>query len=251
MTEATTTRQQGIFGAPISYVALMAAVTAVLQLIPFSVVLGAGVSFPLSLSITGLIGILLGPWAGAIAVAIGSGIGVMIAPHTAWLGPITILVMVMAPIASGLITTGRRYIVGAYLILAALVWWALFIATNGFPVDWKSLLQPWRYLLPGILLFVPKINEKAVRMLRSEKRFVLGVALGYIIWISSQAEHTLSSIIGNLVLFQLPEEVWTFLTLYIIGAERGALALVGLVIGTGVILGLRSMGARKPAQGIW
>lgn len=252
MSETIVKPERGLFGAPISYIALMAAVTAVLQLIPFSVVLGSGVSFPLSLSVTGLIGILLGPWAGAIAVLIGSSIGVMIAPHTAWLGPITVIVMVAAPLATGLITTGRRYIVGIYLLAATAVWLILFLATNGFPTESPaSLLQPWRYLVPGILLFVPKINEKAIRLLSSERRLALGVALGYLIWIGSQTEHTLSSIIGNLILFQLPEETWSFLTLYIIGAERGALTLVGLVIGMGVILGLRNMGSRKPVQGTW
>ena len=252
MSEAAATQRRGIFGCPISYIALMAAVVAVLQLIPFSVVLGPGVSFPLSLAVTPLVGILLGPWAGALAVLIGSAIGVMIAPHTAWLGPITPLIMVAAPLASGLITTSRRYIVGAYFILATIVWLVLFLATNGFPTEHPTaILQPWRYLVPGILLFLPKINGKAVRFLQSERRLALGVGLAYLIWIGSQADHTLSSIIGNLILFQLPEEVWSFLTLYIIGAERGALALVGTVIGIGVILGLRHMGLAKPRDGVW
>jgi phosphoribosylformimino-5-aminoimidazole carboxamide ribonucleotide (ProFAR) isomerase len=37
----------------------------------------------------------------------------------------------MAPLASGLIVTGRRYIVGAFLIGASVVWWLLYIATDG------------------------------------------------------------------------------------------------------------------------
>ena len=252
MSETTTTAsRRGIFGSPISYVALMASVVAVFQLIPFSVVLGPGISFPLSLAIIGLVGILLGPWAGAIAVLIGSAIGVMIAPHTAWLGPITVLVMVITPIGTGLITNGKRVIVGLYLIAASIIWWVLFLATNGFPQVWTALLQPWRYLLPGILLLLPVLTDKAVRLLKSENRLALGAALGYIIWVGGALDHTLSSIIGNLIMFQLPEDVWSFLTLFIIGAERGALALVGLIVGIGVIFGLRRMGARKPEQGTW
>jgi len=232
-------------------VALLAAVTAVLQLIPFSVVLGPGISFPLSLATGGLMGILLGPWAGAIAVLIGGVIGVLIAPHTAFLGPLTILVLVMAPLASGLIVTGRRLIVAVFLIAAAVIWWGLYIATDGMPEDRLVLLFPWRYLVPGILLLVPGLTEKAVRLLRSENRLALSMALGYIIWISLQADHTISSIVGNLILFPLPEEVYRFLLLFIIGAERGALTLVGVVIGLGVIFGLRRMGLQKPEQGIW
>ena len=205
MTVASASKSRGIFGSPISYVALMAAAVAVLQLIPFSVVLGAGISFPLSLAIIGLVGILLGPWAGAIAVAIGSSIGVMIAPHTAWLGPLTVLVMVSTPIATGLICRGKRLFVGAYLILAAVVWWVIFLATNGFPEIWTSLLQPWRYLLPGILLLIPRLNERAIKHLKSDNRLALGVALAYLIWIGGCVDHSLSSILGNLILYQLPE----------------------------------------------
>jgi len=251
MSEMSSTRRGGIYGAPISYVALLAAVTAVLQLIPFSVVLGPGISFPLSLATGGLMGILLGPWAGAIAVLIGGVIGVLIAPHTAFLGPLTILVLIMAPLASGLIATGRRHIVGAYLIGAAVVWWILYIVIDGFPEDRLILLYPWRYLLPGLLLFIPGLNNKAVRLLHSENRLALAAALGYTIWISLQADHTISSIVGNLILFPLPEEVYRFLLLFIIGAERGALTLVGVVIGMGVIFGLRRMGIQKPEQGVW
>jgi len=251
MSDNKTKQKRGIFGAPVSYIALLAAVTAVLQLIPFSVVLGAGISFPLSLAITGLVGILLGPWAGAVAVAIGSGIGVMIAPHTAWLGPLTVLVMVVTPIASGLIVNGKRQWVGIYLIVATFVWWGLFIATNGFPKVWTSLLQPWRYLIPGILLLIPVINNKAIRFLQSDNRLAMGVSLTYLIWVSGSVDHTLSSIIGNLILFRMPEDVWSFLTLYVIGAERGVLALVGMVIGLGVMVGLRQMGMKKPEMGVW
>ena len=251
MTVTGTTGGRGIYGAPISYVALLSAVTAVLQLIPFSVVLGPGISFPLSLATGGLMGIMLGPWAGAIAVLIGSGIGVMIAPHTAFLGPLTVLVLILAPIASGLIVTGRRSIVGTYLIVCAVLWWIIKIAMDGMPEDMVVLLFPWRYLLPGILCLIPAVTDRAVSLLKSENRLALASGIGYITWIALQTDHTFSSIIGNLFMFPLPDEVYRFLLLYIIGAERGALTMVGVVIGLGVIFGLRRMGIKKPEQGVW
>jgi hypothetical protein len=251
MGEVRSARSRGIFGAPISYVALLAAVTAVLQLIPFSVVLGPGVSFPLSLATGGLMGILLGPWAGAVAVLVGGAIGVLIAPHTAFLGPLTILVLIMAPLASGLIVTGRHRIVGIYLLAAGILWWVIYFATTGMPQDKVVLLMPWRYIVPGVLLFIPGLTEKAVRMLRSENRLALASALGYITWISLQTDHSISAIVGNLLLFPLPEEVYRILITTIIGAERGALTIVGIVIGLGVIVGLRRMGIRRPEQGVW
>jgi hypothetical protein len=196
-------------------------------------------------------GVLLGPWAGTIAVLIGGAIGVLIAPHTAFLGPLTLLVLVMAPLAAGLIVTGRHRLVGVYLLAAGVLWWVIYIATDGMPADATVLLMPWRYILPGILLFVPGLTEKAVRLLRSENRLAVAASLGYIIWISLQADHSISAIVGNLLLFPLPEEVYRLLILTIIGAERGALTIVGIVIGLGVIFGLRRMGIRKPEQGVW
>jgi len=196
-------------------------------------------------------GIMLGPWAGAIAVLIGSGIGVMIAPHTAFLGPLTILVLVLAPIASGLIVTGRRSIVGAYLIVAGVLWWIIKIAQDGMPEDTLLLLYPWRYLVPGILCLIPAVTDRAVSLLKSENRLALASGLGYITWIALQTDHTFTSIVGNLFMFPLPDEVWIFLQLYIIPAERAALTLVGVVIGLGVIFGLRRMGIKKPEKGVW
>jgi hypothetical protein len=231
-------------------VALMAGVVAVFQLIPFSVVLGTGASFPLSLAIIGLIGILLGPWAGAAAVVIGSAAGVMIAPHTAYLGSLTVLIMAITPIGTGLITRGRRKIVGIYLIIAALFWWGLFLATNGVPKLWMALLQPWRYMMPGILLLLPDLTCKAVRFLYSRNRLKLVAGLGYILWIGSSLDHSLSAIIGNLIMFRLPEDVWSFLTLHLIGAERGALVLIGIVIGMSMMTGLRRKSDIKSPAGL-
>lgn len=251
MAATTGTNRRGIAGSPASYIALLAAVTAVLQMIPFSVVLGPGVSFPLSLAISGLIGVLLGPWAGTLSVLIGSGIGVMIAPHTAFMGPLTILVLAAGALAGGLMSHGKKLWVAGYLIAASVIWWVLYLVTAGMPKNLVVMLQPWRYLVAAAMLLIPGLAEKATTMLRSPNKLSLAMALGFFIWISSQVDHTLSSIIGNQLIFQIPEEVWQILIVGVIGAERGALTLVGMVIGTGVITGLRQMGVRRPENSVW
>ena len=241
---STSTGKKGILGVPASSIALLAAVTAAFQLIPFSVVLGPGTSFPLSLAIHSLIGVLLGPAAGGLTVLIGSTIGIMIAPHTAFLGPFTVLVVALGAVVGGLIASGRAHIAGFYLIGAGCLWIVLYYALLGAPQNLIVLFYPWRYFLPGVLLLIPQLNKKVILMLQSEKRWQLAVAYCYVAWISSQADHTVSSILGNEILYQLPEEVWTALMIAIVGAERGVLALVATVIGTGVILGLRNMGTK-------
>ncbi|MCL4459628.1 MAG: hypothetical protein M1136_02100 [Chloroflexi bacterium] len=243
-------RRAGIFGAPVSYIALLAAVTAAFQLIPFSVVLGPGLSFPLSLAIDSLVGILLGPWAGGLAVLIGSVIGIMIAPHTAFLGPFTIAVVTLPAIVAGLIVI-RQYYVAAAIMFAGGLWWVISYAMILHYPDPKVYLYPWRYFVPAVLLLFPALNEKALRLLQSENRLGIAVAVGYISWIGSQSGHFISATVGDIYLFRLPQDVLNALIFIITPGERAVLDLVAMVVGLGVITGLRQMGARRPAQGIW
>src|SRR5215831_5126430 len=91
-----------IAGAPVAYVAMLAAVIAGLSLIPFSIVLGTGGgTFPLSEALFALVGIVLGPSAGAVTVLVGRVIGVGFAPYTAGSGLLSAFCAVIGPIASG------------------------------------------------------------------------------------------------------------------------------------------------------
>src|SRR5215470_473859 len=91
-----------ISGAPVAYVSMLAAVVAGLSLIPFSVVLGTGGgTFPLSEALFPLVGIILGPGAGAAAVLVGRLIGIGLAPYTAGSGVLSACCAVMGPVAAG------------------------------------------------------------------------------------------------------------------------------------------------------
>src|SRR5215510_427283 len=91
-----------IAGAPVAYVSMLAAVVAGLSLIPFSIVLGTGGgTFPLSEALFALVGIVLGPSAGAVTVLVGRVIGIGFAPYTAGSGLLSAFCAVIGPIASG------------------------------------------------------------------------------------------------------------------------------------------------------
>ncbi|NMC01595.1 MAG: hypothetical protein GYA30_04395, partial [Chloroflexi bacterium] len=84
--EERSIRRQGgatLDGAPIAYVAALAAVMIAFTIVPLplSVVIGFGRSFPLSQGLYGLTGWLLGPLAGALANGIGVLIGVFLNPQ--------------------------------------------------------------------------------------------------------------------------------------------------------------------------
>src|SRR6266850_3447895 len=91
-----------IAGAPVAYVSMLAAVVAGLSLVPFSIVLGTGGgTFPLSEALFALVGIILGPGAGAVTVLVGRLIGIGLAPYTAGSGVLSACCAVIGPVASG------------------------------------------------------------------------------------------------------------------------------------------------------
>src|SRR4029450_3295215 len=88
-----------IAGAPVAYVTMLAAVVAGLSLIPFSIVLGTGGgTFPLSEALFALVGIILGPGAGAVTVLVGRLIGIGLAPYTAGSGGLSACVAGVGPV---------------------------------------------------------------------------------------------------------------------------------------------------------
>jgi hypothetical protein len=91
---------------------MLAAVVAGLSLIPFSIVVGTGGgTFPLSEALFALVGVVLGPSAGAVTVLVGRLIGVGFAPHTAGSGVLSACCAVIGPIASGtMCRPGKRWI---------------------------------------------------------------------------------------------------------------------------------------------
>ena len=92
--------QAVIAGAPVAYVSMLAAVVAGLSLIPFSIVLGTGGgTFPLSEALFALVGIILGPGAGAVTVLVGRLIGIGLAPYTAGSGVLSACCAVIGPVA--------------------------------------------------------------------------------------------------------------------------------------------------------
>src|SRR4051794_6969248 len=85
-----------IDGAPVAYVVVLAAVVTTLAFVPLSVTLASGGSFPMSQGVYALVGWVLGPIAGAVAAGIGTLVGVVFAPHTAGIWPLTVFGAVSA-----------------------------------------------------------------------------------------------------------------------------------------------------------
>jgi len=242
-----------IDGAPVAYVIVLAAVVAVLAFVPFSIILGAGSSFPMSQSIIALMGWILGPVAGAVAAGIGRLAGVFLAPYTAGSMPAaSVWGAVISAFAAGCMEAkGRRAWWWIPLGLIFMFELALFLGRavllngvtlrvavlNSF-VDWSALL-----------LFVLPTRIWLARWISSDNtgRVAAGLFLGT--WMIAGLSH----LSVTMILYQVlnwPNEVWVAL-IPIIPVEHLFRCLVGAVIGTGVIAGMRAIGVVKPKWAIY
>jgi hypothetical protein len=241
-----------IDGAPIAYVVVLAAVVAVLALIPFSIILATGGSFPMSQGVWPLVGWLLGPIAGAVASGIGTTVGLFIAPHTAGVPLASIANSIVNSFAAGTMVTGkgrnRWWIPVAVLCILA---WILFagraIVVNGVSVyaavagsflDWSAILL---FVLPTRTLFARWINDTNLA------KTALGLFFGT--WMIAGLGHVVATCIVYFM-YNWPEEVWITL-IPIIPFENLMRCLIGTVIGVGVIAGLRAIGLVKPKWAIY
>ncbi|NLE46070.1 MAG: hypothetical protein GX620_15230 [Chloroflexi bacterium] len=243
-----------IDGAPIAYVVVLAAVVTALGFVPFSVMLSLGGSFPLSQTIFALVGWILGPIAGAVATGVGRLLGVFMAPYTAgsaW--PASVWAATVASFAAGAMgrpVGGRKWwwtILTVIFVAELLLFVGRAVYVNGVGlrvavlnsfVNWSSILL---FALPTRRLFARWIGNRNV--------LCVSAGLFFGTWIIAGLSH-LSATSILYTIQNWPEEVWIAL-IPIIPVENLFRALVGTVIGTGVITGLRAVGLVKPAHGLY
>jgi len=241
-----------IDGAPVSYIVVLAAVVVALSFFPMSVIIAIGGSFPMSQGVLGLVGWVLGPIAGAVASGIGALIGIFLAPHTAGIYFIRIWGSLITSFAAGTMIIGMKrkgwwfwiwlyamlsflYFIGRALFINGVGLWP--VIANTF-VDWSALIL---FLLPTRTLFAKWING------RNWGLVLAGLGLGT--WTVFGVAHACLAAI-TYHMFNWTEEV--FVTLIpIIPFENLMRAIVGMVIGGGVIAGLRAIGLVKPEHAIY
>jgi hypothetical protein len=241
-----------IDGAPVAYIVVLAAVVAALSFLPFSVVLASGGSFPMSQGIYPMVGWILGPIAGAVATAVGAILGVFLAPHTAGVPLVTIWSATLASFAAGTMVLGEKrskwWIAVAIIVL--LEWLnyvgrAIFVNGVGAGVAIACTFNEWS----ALILFVLPTRTLFARWIHGSNVGKLALGLGLGTWMIAGFMHVSASTF-TYMMFNWPQEVWITL-IPIVPVEHLARCLIGVVIGTGVIVGLRAIGLVKPAQAIY
>jgi hypothetical protein len=250
--EVALSKGAAIDGAPIAYIVTLAAVVAVLTMIPIPItfVVGTGRNFPMSQGVYPLMGWLLGPLAGALADGIGALVGLMINPQNTSSLLASLLGAAMGGLAAGSMRgEGRRRrrwwlpLTAVFVIFYGLyagravfvnraVWWHVLL---GSFINWSALLL---FALPTRAFLARLLADANLR------RVAVGLFVGT--WMIAGLVH-LST--GWLVYWQVnwPNGLW----LVFAGAapfEHIARCIIGTVIGVGVISGLRAIGLVKPIE---
>jgi hypothetical protein len=239
-----------IDGAPVTYIVVLAAVAAALAFVPFSTLLAFGGSFPISQGVFPLIGWLLGPVGGALASGVGRFAGAFLAPLTA--GPIPLISAWSAAVggfAAGAMAPreGRRWwwipLTGLFLVMwLALVARAVLVNGVGLGIVLMYTLVNWS----SILLFALPTRTLFVRWIEGDNLGLLSLGLFLGTWTIAGISH-LAANSPYYFIYNLPAEV--MIPLFpIIPMENAFRGLIGAVIGTGVITGLRAIGLVKPTQ---
>jgi hypothetical protein len=239
-------------GAPIGLVVVLASVVAALSFIPFSVMLGSGGSIEMSEGVYGLVGWLLGPVAGSVASGIGRLVGVLVAPQTAGVPLVSVWGAAIGSFAAGsMVTAGRRrhwwIPLTVLFVIAYLLYAGRAIVQNGVGL-WPALgatFLDWS----GIVLFALPTRRLFAEWIKSPSPARVAAGLFFGTWMVSGLTHVNSGAI-TYFMYNWAEEVWIAL-IPIIPVENLFRCLIGMVIGTGVIAGLRAIGIIKPDNAIY
>ncbi|MGI9861984.1 ECF transporter S component [Moorella naiadis] len=213
-------------------IAVWAAVLSVAHMLPSLPMIGTGGTFSVSTALFPLSGIFFGPIPGAICAAIGSFIGQILAPHTAWLGLGTFIVGTINALVAGCVSRGKPLPAVGIILLGTLLWFTTAIGRQVpmFPAVFYSL-GVLGALIGGFLGFKWLARDN-----------VFGKAVG--VWLAAFTGFVGAASIANyftLIVLKLPAKVWIYLT-FVAPVERTIFAIGSAIIGIPLLIGLPKIG---------
>lgn len=243
-----------IDGAPISFVIVLASVIMAMALvpIPISIVVGSGKNFPLSQGLYPLLGWLLGPVAGGFTNAIGAFGGSIIAPHTTTSRLATVIGAAYGGLVAGVMNgQGKRKRWWIPVAFLAFLFYALYagraVFING--AHWPHVILGSFIDWSALLLFILPSRDAIARALKSHHIGHLSTGLFIGTWIAAGMTHLCTGMIVYAII-NWPSEYWLVFA-PLAPLEHSIRCIVGMVIGTGVITGLRSIGLYRPKHGLY
>lgn len=179
---------------PWALTGIFAAVHLIITLLPYSIAVGGGGEISFGLVSAPILGFILGPFFGVIAVIIGSLIAMFINPAIAILGLFTVIATAAGAFAAGVIRTKVRVAV-PLLYLAAM---GLFLISPIGPLIPEFLIFHFIVFLMSLVFLVPAISKNFLEPLMSDKNYnrLLGLVA---FWILSIVAVTLDNVVGSAI----------------------------------------------------
>jgi biotin transporter BioY len=206
----------------VALMAVFAAMQALLSMFPLSITLG--VSGQVTLGLVGgcLIGVLLGPVYGGLAVLLGSFLGVFLNPGGALFGFLSPIPPFLGAFSAGCVKIKRGYVAGAVILVSLLVFYA-------HPYGREAFIYSWLHIVAMAVAFSPLafMAGSAFDSVRTAKP-VLGIATAA--FIGAMADHMVGSALAIWYFSpSLTPEIW-FLAMPVYPVERiVAVVLVTLI----------------------
>jgi hypothetical protein len=179
---------------PWALTGIFAAIHLVITLIPFSLAIGGGGSISFGMISAPIIGFLLGPFFGVIAVVIGSLLAMFINTLIAILGPFTVLATAAGAFAAGAMRTKIRLAVPIIFIVA----FGIYLSS---PVGVAVPLFIWFHLIVfaiSFLFLIPQTSSWLVKPLNlniNTDRWVRVVS----IWLFSIVAVIIDNLVGSAI----------------------------------------------------
>lgn len=179
---------------PWALTGIFAALHLVITLIPFSIGVGGGGEISFGLVSAPIVGFLLGPFYGVIAVLAGSLIAMFLNTSIAIIGPFTAIATAAGAFAAGAMRTKLRAIV-PFLYIIAIGTYLLSPIGSLLPqfITFHSII-----FILSMLFIIPVISSKLVEPLRFEGKF--NPVTGFIsLWLLSIVAVTLDNVVGSAI----------------------------------------------------
>jgi hypothetical protein len=211
----------------------------------FPIVGVVGKSISAAAVVAPLIGIILGPWLGAAAVALGGLVGASVA-HVGPFGLLSFLPWTAAAFGSGLLYSRRWYVLTvAYAVL--------LLAFAFYPTIGPAWLHPYMVWLQlvGLAVLMSPLQLRATKSMRKQtsiQEVILGV--GVLSFIATLFGHVVGSLMFEIAYWPTLigdlgswKSLWQFLT-FVYPLERVIITTIVTLLGVPLIKALRAYGFR-------
>lgn len=209
--------------------AVWAALMSVASLLPSFPVFGTGGNFSVGYVLAPLAGIMFGPFAGAITVAIGEFIGSIIAPAVASLGIFTFIINTANAFCVGYLCRKKWQVCFGYIAALTVVW---FLIPSG------RAAYLYGIVVYGLGLVMSVIGGTiGLKLYKSQVAPTKMVGLFLMVF----PAYIAGSITGNiptLFMFDLHADLWNGVLIWITPFERSIFSLGAAVIGVPLLIGL-------------